>query len=142
MSELETNAFAGRTEAPAESDLTQALGSAKPLWDQLLAEVAEKQGAKALEWKSYAVKHGWSLRVLRGKRTIMWLTPRRGDFGVTFILGDKAAEAARHGGLSAKLLTAVEEAQRFTEGRCVRLSVRHAKDLPGVLKLAAIKAAN
>lgn len=142
MSEAEANAFAGRNTAPEESDLAAALGEAKPLWDRLLAELAERQGATAHEWKSYSTKHGWSLRVMRGKRTIVWLTPRQGSYGATFILGEKAVQAAVEQALSAKLLRLIEEAPRYPEGRGVRLSVRGARDVPGVMKLAAIKAAN
>lgn len=142
MSAPEPNAFAGRAGAPGDSDLTSALGAARPLWDRLLAEAAGKLGASACEWKSYSPKHGWSLRVMRRKRTIVWLTPRDGSYGATFVLGEKAVAAARNGGLPAKLLKAIDEAPRYPEGRGVRLSVRSARDLPGVMKLAAIKAAN
>jgi len=37
-----TNAFIGKIKKPTNSELTQALGPAKTLWDQLLAELAEQ----------------------------------------------------------------------------------------------------
>lgn len=71
------NAFCGRTTAPTDEELTTALGAARPVWNQLLSDVAEAAGADVREWKSYSPKQGWALRVCRKKRTIVWLTGLR-----------------------------------------------------------------
>jgi hypothetical protein len=133
------NAFTGKAEQPSDADLSQVLGSTKPWWDQLIAELADQQGVTAQEWKSYSRKAGWSLRLLRGKRTIVWLSPAEGCFQATFILGDKAMEAARQSKLSAATMRDLEDAQRYPEGTCVRLTIKGRKDLPAVKKLAVIK---
>jgi hypothetical protein len=139
---LNPNAFIGQSESPTDEDLSKALGSAKPVWDRLLDDLATDHEVITTEWKCYSPKAGWSLRLLRGKRTIVWMTPCNGYFSVTFILGDKAIHDARRSGLSARILETIEEAKRYPEGTSVRLDIRQAKDLATVKKLAAIKIAN
>src|ERR1035441_8539235 len=84
------NAFIGRAGKPTEADLAEALGPLKPVWDELLADLAAEHGVTVQEWTSYSAKAGWSLRLKRGKRTIVWMAPCEGCFRVAFVLGDKA----------------------------------------------------
>jgi hypothetical protein len=140
--EMPPNAFIGWTGKPAEADLCKALGPAKPVWDGLIADLAAQHGVTIQEWKSYSPKYGWSLRLLRGKRTIVWLGPCEGCFQVLFILGDRAVEAARGCGLSAGALAILDEAPKYPEGTGVRLLIKGPKDMPTVKKLAAVKLEN
>jgi hypothetical protein len=136
------NAFIGRSSKPTDADLAKALGSAKPVWDGLIEDLAAQCGATIQEWKSYSLKAGWSLRLLRGKRTIIWMAPCAGCFRVAFALGEKAVQAARRSELPARVLRIIDEAPKYAEGTGVRLEIRGPKDIPAVKKLAAIKLAN
>jgi hypothetical protein len=142
MTEPRPNAFIGRAEKPADTDLAKVLGRTKPLWDGIIADVAARQGATVQEWKCYSSKSGWALRLMRGKRTIIWLAPLEACFQVGFILGDKALKAARECGLSAAALKVLDSAPKYPEGTGVRLLIRGPKDIPTVRKLAAVKVAN
>jgi len=137
------NAFVGHDTAPTDRQLTEALGAAKPLWDRLLADLASPDlGADVRAWKSYSLKHGWSLRVLRKKRTIVWLSPCPRCFRVLFILGDRALAASRQSRLSRRTLRVIDESPRYPEGTGVRLLVKGPRDLPAVEKLARVKIDN
>lgn len=142
MSALEPNAFIGRAEKPTDADLANVLGPTKVLWDELLADLAATHGVTIQEWNSYSVKAGWSLRLKRGKRTIVWMAPCEGCFRVAFVLGDKALLAARECGLSVRARQALDEAQRYPEGTGVRLHIKGPKDIPAVKKLAVVKLEN
>ena len=137
-----TNAFINKLEKPKESDLATALGSARELWDTLIADGTSECAIDDEEWNSYSPKAGWSLRLKRGKRTIVWLGPCEGCFRVMFILGDKALLAARQSGLSARALRVLDQAERFPEGTGVRLLIKGPKDIPTVKKLAVVKLEN
>ena len=140
---MNPNAFIGRKEAPDDAALADALGASKEAWDQLLADLAAESGVNKLEWKSYSAKAGWALRTLRGKRTIVWLGPLAGSFLASFILGDKAIAAAREdASFPAKLMKALEGAERYPEGNGVRLDVKSKRDLPAVKRLVALKIAH
>ncbi len=132
------NAFAGKPRRPTDSELATALGASKALWDELVADLA-KQHKLAREWNSYSKKAGWSLRLKRGDRNIVYLAPFQGCFRASFALGDRALQAARSSGLPEPILKLLDSAKRYAEGTAVRLDVNAPQDLAVVKKLAAIK---
>ena len=138
---MEPNAFIGRKEAPTDSELAAALGSAKPAWDQMVAELKSELGVNICEWSSYSVKAGWSLRLKRKARTIVWLGPRQNAFLAAFILGEKAMQAAA-ARLPQPIVKIMKEAPKYPEGTGVRILMISVKYLPAIKTLAGIKLAN
>lgn len=136
------NAFIDHPQAPTPAELAAALDRALPAWEDFLARLTADSLATAQEWKCHAPKWGWSLRVLRHKRTIVWLSPGRGGFNVTFILGDAAVAAARAARLPQIVRQALATARRYPEGTGLRLVVKSPRSLPALRRLAAIKAAH
>ena len=139
---VEANAFIGKTKKPTEEELAAELGPAKAVWDLFIAGLAQENGVNVREWNSYSPKAGWSLRLKRKKRTIVWLAPCQACFRVAFILGDKAMKAARECALPRRVMKILEEAPKYAEGSGVRIQVKSAKDIPALKKLAEIKLAN
>ena len=135
------NAFIGKTKAPTEAEVAEALGSTAALWKQLVGWMAE-HGAGESEWNSSGAKYGWALRLKVKKRNIVYLGPCDGCFRVAFALGDKAVAAARKSDLAKSTLKIIDEAPRYAEGTGVRLIVKAEKDLGAIKKLALIKMAN
>jgi hypothetical protein len=68
------NAFAGHEERPTESELSSALGDADALWRGLVADLKRDLKLDSEEWNSYSIKAGWSLRLQRKKRNIVYLS--------------------------------------------------------------------
>ena len=139
---MKPNAFIGRTVAPNERDLAEALGPATAHWDAVVVDMAQDLGCADHEWKSYGVKYGWSMRLKRGKRNIVHLSPRQGSFEVLFILGERAIAVARAGRLGARATALLDAAPRYPEGTGIRLEVKSARNLPLIRKLATIKIEN
>jgi hypothetical protein len=139
---MSPNAFIGRTAPPTDGELTVALGPVRATWDQLLADLAREYGADIHEWNSYSPKAGWSLRVKRKERTIVWLAPCPGSFWVAFVLGEKAVRAAQQARLPKRVLQMIDEAKKYPEGRGIRLEPKTPKDMETVKTFAAIKLAN
>jgi hypothetical protein len=142
MSLMSPNAFIGKAERPTDEELTAALGPAKTAWDQLIDDLADECGVVGQQWNSYSRKAGWSLRLKREQRNIVYLSPHRGCFLVSFALGDKAVQAAQQSKLPPRVIKIINEAKRYAEGTGVRLEVKSPKDIEAVKKLAAIKLAN
>lgn len=136
------NAFAGKEKKPNETELTAALGKARPLWDKLLSELAEEFHLVTSEWGSSSTKAGWSLRLKINQRTIVYLNPGRSSFEAALALGARAVEAARAAGLPSSVRRDLEGARRYAEGTAVRVVVCRAADLPPVKKLVAAKLTN
>ncbi|MDD8027520.1 MAG: DUF3788 domain-containing protein [Acidobacteriota bacterium] len=137
----EPNAFIGRAKAPSPRDLAVALGSARPLWDEVLETLAAELGLKTREWHSYSVKAGWALRIKKGDRNIVYLIPETGGFSVSVVLGDKAIAAARKTGLPAAVLDLIAGARKYAEGTGIRFEVGNSGDVAAVRALAAAKLA-
>lgn len=135
------NAFIGKTKQPTAAELAAELGPAQLVWDQLLADLA-KDGVDLQEWNSYSPKAGWSLKVKRGKRVILYLVPCQGCFRVAFILGDRAVLAARQSKLPARAIHLLDEAKRYPEGTAVRMDVKKSGDIALIKQLARIKLEN
>jgi hypothetical protein len=137
-----TNAFIGKLKKPTNADLTKALGPTKSLWDQLLAALADQFELVDQEWNSYSPKYGWSLRLKRKKRNILYFVPYQGCFQIAFILGDKAIKATREIKLPKPVVKIIDEAKRWPEGTAFRLDVKKPKDIEIIAKLTAIKLEN
>lgn len=135
------NAFIGKTEPPDDQELRLALGPAKPLWDQLTARLRQHE-VNSQEWGSYSPKAGWSLRLKRKDRIILYLIPLPGSFHVSLALGNKAVKAARTADLPEHVLKTIAAAKRYAEGTGIRLPVTTFADLAAVEKLALIKIDN
>jgi hypothetical protein len=136
------NAFIGKLKKPTERELAEALGPSKELWDKLSNDLAQEHEVAVREWNSYSPKAGWSLRLKRKDRTIVYLSPCQGGFFVGFVLGDKAVKAARQSDLPKQVINIISEAKRYAEGTAVRMDVKNQKDIDVAKKLAAIKLAN
>jgi len=136
------NAFAGRAKRPTELQLASVLGPTDALWHGLITELRRDLALDAEEWNSSSVKGGWSLRLQRKKRNIVYLAPRRGWFLASFVLGDEAIAAARKSKLPPRVLKIIDPAKRYPEGRAVRIEVHDAQDADVVKTPAKIKLEN
>ena len=125
-----SNVFIGKAEAPSDAEVAAELGSAKALWDRVCADL-QLPG----EWHSYSKKAGWSMRLKRGERNILYLIPGTGQFDVSMVFGDRAVVAARNRGLA----PIFEGAKRYAEGTALRFPVKGPRDFANVKKLVEIK---
>ena len=101
--------------------------------------MADEHKLTVQEWNSYSPKAGWSLRLKRKGRNIVYLGPCQGAFRAAFVLGDKAVAAARQSDLPPGMIKIINEAKRYAEGTAVRIEIKKAKDIETVTKLAGIK---
>jgi hypothetical protein len=136
------NAFAGHENRPTESELLPALGKAHSLWKGLVTDLKRDLKLDAEEWNSSSIKAGWSLRLQRKKRNIVYLLPSTSCFLASFALGDKALAAARIAKLPPSTHKLIDEAKRYAEGTAVRIEVHDPKDVDIVKTLAKIKLEN
>jgi hypothetical protein len=127
---------------PTDRALQHALGKAGPAWVSLKKKLCRECAPLEEEWAFAGAKYGWSLRLKRWKRVIVYMTPCTSHFLASFALGEKACAAALEEGLPARILALIAEAPRYAEGRGVRIPVRTEKETSGIPKLAAIKLAH
>jgi len=133
------NAFINQSTQPRDEELAAALGPAKATWDKLVAGLVQDGELDGQEWKTYSLKYGWSLRLMRKKRNIIYLSPCPGSFGVMFILGDRAMTAVRARKWPQKMQKIIAEAPKYPEGTGIRIERVGLRDVPMIRKLAGIK---
>jgi len=131
--------FDDKTSPPSEDALQAALGASSKLWRALIERIATRFAPLDEVWGFSSKSTGWGLRLKRGERTILYLTPREGHFLASFALGDKAVRAAQESKLPREALHAIDAAPRYAEGRGVRLEIRKPRDLSAVEKIAVAK---
>jgi hypothetical protein len=138
---MSLSAFDNKASPPGPRVLQEMLGRTNGLWEQLRDDLQTAYGPLIEEWDFSGQAYGWSFRLKEKKRALVHMTPCRGHFLASFALGEKACRAARDARLPASILGLIDRAPKYAEGRGVRIPVRAKRDLAGVEKLAAIKAA-
>jgi hypothetical protein len=124
---------------PTAADLEVMLGRSHASWSKLISLVGNRIEGIAPLWKFSGKSTGWGMRLVDRGRVIVYMTPQRGQFLVSFVLGDRAVSAAAAAKLPAAIRQAIDAAPRYAEGRGVRLAVRNAALLPALARLAEIK---
>jgi hypothetical protein len=136
------NALCGWEAPPSEKELTGVLGPCRSLWDELLVQLADDLKLTSREWGTSSPKLGWSLRIKRGDRIIVYLAPVAGSFRASFALGDKAVQTALASKLPLAVKQSIRNAKKYAEGTAVRIDVSGADDLAIVGTLAEAKLRN
>lgn len=137
------NAFIGKDTRPTDAEIAAALGPTAGLWKDFVQWMADKAGVAEQEWKGIIVKkYGWSLRLKQKKRNIVYLGPGEGCFMVSFVLSDKALDAAKKLKLPEAAAKEIATAQRYPEGNGIRLVVSKASHLRAIRTIATVKLAN
>jgi hypothetical protein len=136
------SAFDDKSKKPNASDLKRTLKRASTHWDNLISHIASEFPPLDETWSFAGANWGWSLRLRQRKRTVLYMTPGEGYFFVGFALGEKAVKAAHGSTLPDSILTVIDGAKKYAEGRAVRIEIRAKKDLENAKMLASIKMAS
>ncbi len=136
------SAFDDKATPPGKHALIETLGRTGTLWTRLCEDLEAQYGPLVQEWNYWGKSHGWSMRLKRKKRAIVYMTPCRSHFLASFALGEKACAAAHAAGAPTAVLKLIDAAPKFVEGRGVKVQVRSKRDIDIVAALAAIKMAH
>lgn len=131
--------FMDKAERPDEHKLSEALGHAKRLWDQLKDYAKENYANLSEDWKHYGKNSGWTMKLLMKKRNLFFLYPGREQFVVVFVFGDKAVREIENSSLPLDIIETLKASPKYAEGRGLGVTVKTPHDLESVKKLLAIK---
>jgi hypothetical protein len=124
---------------PDNAELARVLGSVAGLWTKLQTAIRTSYAPVTERWVYGGSKYGWTCRLERGKKGILYMTPDAGHFRVAMALSDAAREAVLASDVPVQLRDALASATRAIEGWPVRMPVRSADDVAIALKLAELK---
>jgi len=135
------SAFGDKAKPPTEERLAETVGPGIGLWRSLVARVSEAHAPIREYWGFPGKKYGWSLALKRRKRGVVYLLPVEGGFRASTALGEKAVAAALQADLPAKTVRAIEQADRFAEGRAFRAEIESEADIDAVMAVLGFKMA-
>ena len=127
--------------APADAELKAVLGKADAVWSAIVRAVEEKFAPLDKEWRPSKLAFGRVCLLRHRKRTLLYLTPDKGQVLVAVVLGERAYELAMASSLPAAIKKMLSEARPYAEGRGIRFPVASLSDVPVVAKLVEIKTA-
>jgi hypothetical protein len=133
------SAFDDEPGPPGARELKDTLGRASGLWEELVRHVTETYPPVTQVWNHGGDKFGWSLRLKRKGRILLYMTPQTGQFLLGVVLGESAAERAHDQHAADAVLAVIDGAPRYGEGRGIRMLVCSDDDLAVALALAALK---
>ena len=136
------NPLTDKLKKPTPARLSRALGRTKKHWDLLEAYVTNHCEGLSCEWKFYSGPHGWTFKVMKKKRAVLYMTPMEGSFTASMALKNEALEGLRASNLPQDLIMEILEAKAYPEGRPARVEVTSQKKIGIVKKLIALKLAN
>lgn len=134
--------FKDKAIQPDSGMVSAILGSASPVWDDLVAHVLETYPAASPEWKYYGAAWGWSLVLNSKKKKLVFLTPASGQMICSFILNDKGRELALASGLSDEIMEIIRSGKDNPAGHAFDIPVFDAQTLELAKQLFKIKAAS
>jgi len=126
---------------PADAELRAFLGKAGAAWSAIVRAVEEKFAPLDQEWKPSKLGCGRMCLLRHKKRTLLYLTPDKGQVLVAVVLGERAFELAMSASLPAAIKKMLAEAKPYAEGRGIRFPVDSVRGVPVVAKLVEIKTA-
>lgn len=139
---IEPAAFTDKATVPDEAALEAVTADAYPRWVALRTALAAAFDPVAEAWAFSGKRYGWSLRLSRRDRPIVYLTPLPDGFRASLALPERALEEALAADLPATVRSTVEAAPAYPEGRAIRLLVADDEALAGVITLARIRMAS
>ena len=131
--------FDDKAAKPGGDDLARVLGKSLARWNELRDWAGAEYAPLSEEWVYSGKAYGWSLRLKQKKRAVLYLTPCDGYFRASLALGEKAAATAHRAQLPASVLTLIDEAPTYPEGRAIRIEVKKKADVQVVQVIANIK---
>jgi len=110
-----TGGTTNRPAPPSAADFLDLLGPASALWSELQEAIRGVCPAMTERWVYGGRKYGWSCRLERGNKGILYMTPDAGHFRVGLALTDAAREAAFASELPASIREELTVATRAME---------------------------
>jgi hypothetical protein len=131
--------MSAKVKPPTDTELKAALGSAEALWSGIVHVVEAAASPLDTEWKPSKAAFGRMCLLQNKKRTLLYLTPDKGEVLIAIVLGQRAYDLAIASSLPAAIKKMFLEARPYAEGRGIRFSVSSLSDIPVIAKLVQIK---
>jgi Protein of unknown function (DUF3788) len=131
--------MSAKSNFPTDSELKAVLDSADVLWFGIIRAVEQMAGPLERQWKPSKAGFGRMCLLQHKHRTLLYLTPDKGQVWIAVVLGERASGLAMASSLPAAIKKLFSEAKPYAEGRGIRFAVNSVSDIPMIVKLVEIK---
>jgi Protein of unknown function (DUF3788) len=131
-------AFMDTMRAPTAKEIADALGPAAGFWKRLTRYVEQSYDIEPV-FGAPSKNYGWDVKYRKGGRTLVSLTPDRGEFTALVVLGAAESDAARDLELGDHVRRVFDEAKPLHDGRWLFIKVESDRDVDDVEALLAVK---
>jgi Protein of unknown function (DUF3788) len=130
--------MATKANSPTDSELKAVLDAADVLWFGIIRAVEEMAGPLERQWKPSKAGFGRMCLLQHQHRTLLYLTPDKGQVWIAVVLGERAYGLAMASSLPAAIKL-FSDAKPYAEGRGIRFAVNSVSEIPMIAKLVEIK---
>ena len=124
---------------PDEKMLISELGTSYSIYKTIKSEIEGfKDGIQPI-WKFYGKKNGWLLKLLSGKKNVLFVVPQKKYFRISFTFGESVFDEIMNSNISEKLKNEFSQANKYAEGRTIQLAVENEEMLQDIMTLINIK---
>jgi len=137
------SAFGDKSVMPDDNMVSNLLGGAASIWDELRTHVEDNYPNISGQWKHYGKAAGWTYKLISKKRNMLFFVPRVDSFRLRLVFGEKACGCIdTDDGLPEEIKEAIRTATPYTEGRSIDIDVERHDQLETIKRLLKIKHEN
>jgi len=130
--------FLDKTHMPNEDQLVEVMAKSYPLWQQMVAYIAETYQLEAP--LSYGGKnYGWNLWFRKSGRALVSLYPQQNHFIAQVVLGKTQVEQAMNLPLGEKVNRFLQETPQLHDGKWLFVPVDTDQDVNDIQRLLLLK---
>jgi len=135
---MTAGSFLDKSAPPSEQEVAQALGAAFPLWQGMVAFMAENYDMQ-VPFSFGGKNYGWNLWYRKSGKPLTSLFPNQGYFVAQVVLGREQVDKAMSMELGPKASQRLRDTPQFHDGKWLYIPVQEAQDLADVQQLILLK---
>lgn len=130
--------FLNKEHQPQMSEVLDALGTKKTLWQELARFLADNYAMDG-EWNFGGEKYGWNLWYRKSGKTLVTLYPQKTKFIAQIVLGQAQVEQALALKLGKNVRAVLQQTPQLHDGRWLFIKAKSRQDIKDIQKLLQIK---
>jgi hypothetical protein len=132
---MENLVLTDKNQFPTDDIIFSNIGPAKSYWIKLFKTIHKNYPDFIEQWKYYNAAKSWLLKIMKKKKTIMWISVFKDYFTAVFYFGEKAEQKIMKAGLSDKLKYKFINGKKFGKIKGIILKPGSDDDITDVIDL-------
>jgi hypothetical protein len=136
---MSIGAFTDKKQQPTEAEIRSMMGFGLTYWDELVQYVREQYSPDEEFRFMYGKTYGWALKFQMHAKLLTSFYPTDGGLTVQINLGAAAVDRALEMDLGENVLSVINRATAYSEGRWLFIPVKTPQDIQDIQRLLALR---